>query len=133
MYYNAFTEDLFIWDNDLDPDTHRVLRLNTTSKFFGGLEELEMDNRIRPFLRRYADFDFKINIDDWTVDFFRTVRHENETQVVDHIKVSRGEENIFIWCFFLAIAQLAIDEQEQYAWVKYLYIDDTMKIVEVGV
>ena len=25
------------------------------------------------------------------------------------IKVSRGEENIFIWCFFLAIVQLALD------------------------
>jgi wobble nucleotide-excising tRNase len=130
LYYNAFTEDLFIWDNDLDADTTRVLRLNTSSKFFGGLEELEMDNRIRPFLHRYSDFDFKINTTDWTVDFFRTVRHENETQIIDHIKVSRGEENIFIWCFFLAIAQLAIDEQEQYSWVKYLYIDDPISSLD---
>src|SRR5690554_7047173 len=25
MYYNAFTEDLFYWDNDLDADTTRKL------------------------------------------------------------------------------------------------------------
>ena len=25
MYYNAFTEDLFYWDNDLDTDTNRKL------------------------------------------------------------------------------------------------------------
>lgn len=25
MYYNAFTEDLFYWDNDLDADTNRKL------------------------------------------------------------------------------------------------------------
>ena len=30
-------------------------------------------------------------------------------RAVDDIKVSRGEENIFIWCFFLAIVQLVLD------------------------
>ena len=28
LYYNAFTEDLFYWDNDLDNDRVRVLRFN---------------------------------------------------------------------------------------------------------
>ena len=34
LYYNAFTEDLFIWDNDLENDTQRVLKLNKDSRFF---------------------------------------------------------------------------------------------------
>jgi hypothetical protein len=46
------------------------------------------------------------------------------------IKISRGEENTFIWCFFLAIAQLAIDGQEDYQWVKYLYIDDPISSLD---
>jgi len=50
LYFNAFTEDLFSWDNDLDNDTQRVLKLNADSRFFAGLQELEMDNRIRPLL-----------------------------------------------------------------------------------
>lgn len=34
LYFNAYTEDLFFWDNDLENDTERYLRLNTASRFF---------------------------------------------------------------------------------------------------
>ncbi len=36
LYYNAFTEDLFYWDNDLENDTDRFLKLNSDSRFFPG-------------------------------------------------------------------------------------------------
>lgn len=73
LYFNAFTEDLFFWDNDLANDLSRVLKINSTSRFFAGLGELEMDNRIRPLLNRYADFDFRIDTTEWTVRFSRVV------------------------------------------------------------
>ncbi len=48
LYFNAYTEDLFSWDNDLENDRERVLEINRDSHFFAGLEELEMDvKRIR--------------------------------------------------------------------------------------
>jgi energy-coupling factor transporter ATP-binding protein EcfA2 len=136
LYFNAFTEDLFTWDNDLDGDTARVLKMNAASRFFAGLEALEMETRIRPFLHRYADFDFKIDYMNRDIVFSRRVKNENyvpgskklmqmfEFDEKTHIKVSRGEENLFIWCFFLAIVQLAMDGAETYQWVKYIYIDD---------
>jgi energy-coupling factor transporter ATP-binding protein EcfA2 len=130
LYFNAFTEDLFNWDNDLDGDAQRVLRMNTDSRFFSGLQELEMENRIRPLLRRYADFDFAIDYEQATVNFSREVPSGDSTESIEHIKVSRGEENIFVWCFFLAVAQLAVDEQEAYDWVKYLYIDDPISSLD---
>jgi len=124
LYFNAFTEDLFSWDNDLANDRERVLKINKDSRFFAGLEEMEFDNRIRPLLDRYADFDFKIDTDNWEVSFSREVQNGDGVETVDDIKVSRGEENIFIWCFFLAVVQLALDGAEAYAWVKHIYIDD---------
>ena len=130
LYFNAFTEDLFSWDNDLDNDQQRVLRMNTESRFFNGLQELEMENRIRPLLHRYADFDFFIDYENWTVNFTREVKSGDIVETVEHIKVSRGEENIFIWCFFLAVAQLAIDDQEAYSWVKYIYVDDPISSLD---
>lgn len=137
LYFNAFTEDLFSWDNDLDGDADRKLRLNAASRFFFGLDQLEMDNRIRPLLQRYADFDFRINTTDWVVTFSREVIGEDDAGqpkpiTLDNIKVSRGEENIFIWCFFLAVAQLSIDAQEgdAYEWVRYLYIDDPISSLD---
>lgn len=129
LYFNAFTEDLFHWNNDLEGDEDRRLLLNRDSRFFQGLFDLEMDNRIRPLLRRYADFDFRIDTqgDEWAVRFSRLV----DGQTIDNIKVSRGEENIFIWCFFLAVVELAMDpEIEAYQWVKYLYIDDPISSLD---
>ncbi|MFZ5579628.1 MAG: AAA family ATPase [Pseudomonadota bacterium] len=142
LYFNAFTEDLFHWDNDLDGNSYRRLTLNAASRFFAGLAELEMDTRIRPLLQRYADFDFRIDYEKWDVVFSRRVKNENyvpgskklmqafEFYDEDHIKVSRGEENIFVWCFFLAIVQLALDGAEAYQWVKYVYIDDPISSLD---
>ncbi|HHA1755729.1 TPA: AAA family ATPase [Enterobacter kobei] len=126
LYFNAFTEDLFYWNNDLEGDADRRLLLNRDSRFFQGLFELEMDNRIRPLLQRYTDFDFRIDTEEWAIRFSRTV----DGQFIDNIKVSRGEENIFIWCFFLAIVQLALDGAEAYLWVKYVYIDDPISSLD---
>ncbi len=123
LYFNAYTEDLFTWDNDLDNDKEYKLKLNTQSKFFDGFEELEMESRIRPLLNRYTDFGFKIDTGEWVVRFSRDKS--------DNIKVSRGEENIFTWCFFLAIVELAMDRSiEAYNWVKYIYIDDPVSSLD---
>ena len=132
LYFNAFTEDLFTWDNDLDNDAQRVLKLNASSRFFAGLETMEMDNRIRPLLDRYADFDFRIDTDRWEVHFSRTEQNGDTHTTIDDIKLSRGEENIFIWCFFLAIVQLALDDDGSgpYGWVKYVYIDDPISSLD---
>ena len=126
LYFNAFTEDLFTWDNDLEEDSARVLEINSDSRFFAGIEEQEMENRIRPFLQRYCDFDFRIDYKEWKVSFTR----DTQGETVENIKISRGEENIFIWCFFLAIVQLAVDGAEAYNWVKYIYIDDPISSLD---
>ena len=154
LYFNAFTEDLFSWDNDLDNDSERKLKLNTDSKFFVGLESMEMDNRIRTLLDRYADFEFRIDTTTWEVVFTREFRvkkdgaagdevdsadagqdegeYEYETRREEAIKVSRSEENIFIWCFFLAIVELALDDDGTgpYYWVRHIYIDDPISSLD---
>lgn len=130
LYFNAFTEDLFTWDNDLEGDSERSLKINADSNFFAGLGEMEMDTRIRPLLGRYADFDFRIDTEDWQVVFSREVPEGEGRRTEDGIKISRGEENIFIWCFFLAIVQLTLDGAEAYNWVKYVYIDDPISSLD---
>ena len=130
LYYNAFTEDLFYWDNDLDNDAERLLKLNSNSRFFSGLKDLEMESRIRPLLHRYAYFDFTINYESWEISFFTDALISGTTQRVDNIKISRGEENIFIWCFFLAVVQLVVDRVESYNWVKYIYVDDPISSLD---
>ncbi|WP_221391361.1 AAA family ATPase [Dyadobacter sp. NIV53] len=138
LYYNAYTEDLFHWNNDLDNDSERHLIINQKSRFFEGFRELALDERIFGFLERYADFNFTINYVDWNIAFkkqiknhkFRPDSEEPEYVIQENIKVSRGEENIFIWCIFLAITELAIDGDESYGWVKHIYIDDPISSLD---
>lgn len=130
LYFNAFTEDLFSWNNDLENDTNRVLNLNAESAFFDGLHELDLDVKIEAFFNNYVDLKFDINYDTSTVTFSRSIVIEGNEQTVENIKISRGEETLFIWCFFLAICQLAIDKDPAYSWVKYIYIDDPISSLD---
>ena len=73
LYYNAFTEDLFTWNNDLYGDTDRQLMFNKSSSFFGGLDGFDIESRIRKLLEIYADFDFTIHYADGYITFSRQI------------------------------------------------------------
>jgi hypothetical protein len=130
LYFNAFTEDLFSWDNDLDNDTSRKLNLNPDSAFFDGLRELDLDVKIESFFNNYVDLKFDIDYDLYTVVFSRSIVVDGNEQIIENIKISRGEETLFVWCFFLAICQLVIDKDPAYRWVKYIYIDDPISSLD---
>lgn len=142
LYFNAFTEDLFSWDNDLEGDLVRVLKMNLKSKFFNGVKEYALEDKIRRFWNRFSDINFQIDYDGGDISFSRDLlpneeensqgeEKENPNQgTIDNIKISRGEETIFIWCFFLAIVQLVLDGDEGYSWVKYIYIDDPISSLD---
>jgi hypothetical protein len=138
LYFNAFTEDLFFWDNDLESDTERRLLINKYSEFVSGVRELDMDNKVRSLIHRYSNFNFLIDYDYkdkegreyWAVNFIREEIVNGTPENIEFVKVSRGEENIFIWCFFLAVCQLAIDRHDDYSWVKYIYIDDPVSSLD---
>ena len=122
LYFNAYTEDLFTWENDLDGDAVRYLQLNPNSTFFNGLKDLSLDETIAGYLDRYADFDFDIDYTNWKVSF-RKGEAEN-------IKISRGEQNIFIWCLFMAICERMLDGHVSYQTNKFLYIDDPISSLD---
>ena len=122
LYFNAFTEDLFSWDNDLVGDAARHLQLNSSSTFFNGLKDLALDETIAGYLSRYADFDFDIDYETWKVSF----RKDD----AESIKISRGEQNIFIWCLFMAIGERMLDGHVSYQLNKYPYIDDPISSLD---
>lgn len=122
LYFNAYTEDLFTWENDLVGDAARHLRLNPDSAFFNGLKDLALDETIAGYLSRYADFDFDIDYETWKVTFRKGEAED--------IKISRGEQNIFIWCLFMAICERMLDGHLSYQSNKYLYIDDPISSLD---
>jgi len=133
LYFNAFTEDLFVWENDLDGDSLRRLQLNEKSSFLSAMTELALDETIAGYLSRYADFEFDFTYKDVqqgheTVSKpdFVSFRKGDQT----NIKVSRGEQNIFIWCVFMAICERMLDGHQSYQGRKYLYIDDPISSLD---
>jgi hypothetical protein len=122
LYFNAYTEDLFVWDNDLENDTERILKINSDSNFFSGFKELALEEKIFSYLERYARFNYKIDYENWFISF---EQGENT-----NIKISRGEETIFKWCVFLALCELTLDGAEAYDWVKYFFIDDPVSSLD---
>lgn len=141
LYFNAYTEDLFIWDNDIIGDTDRHIKLTTASKFFSGFQTLALEEKIFSHLERYTTFDFRFDYVNSKVVFSKSERnpayHPNNGKpefITKHnVKISRGEENLFKWCFYLTLCELAIDDEDgtgPYNWVKYFYIDDPISSLD---
>jgi hypothetical protein len=133
LYFNAFTEDLFTWENDIEHDLERGLKVNYLSKFFDGFTNLGLEPLIDEYLSRYADFGFDFEYKDVQQGnetfskphFVKFTKNEHE-----HIKISRGEESIFIWCIFMAICEKVLQGHDSYKWVKYIYIDDPISSLD---
>ncbi|MDP2852332.1 MAG: hypothetical protein Q8O23_02890, partial [Gallionella sp.] len=133
LYFNAFTEDLFVWENDLDGNSVRRLNLNEKSTFFNAMAELALDETIAQYLSRYADFEFDFTYkviqqqhESFSKPDFVSFRKGDQA----NIKVSRGEQNIFIWCVFMAICERMLDGHVSYQGKKYLYIDDPISSLD---
>lgn len=136
LYYNAFTEDLFYWDNDLDADSNRKLIIrpnNFTSLIFNFLKDQGQDFNISNNFQHYTHSSItpKIN-DDFTEVTFSLLRGGDDS--INNIKISKGEERNFIWCVFYSLIEQIIEilnELEQdnrstdaFNDLKYIFIDD---------
>ena len=55
LYYNAFTEDLFYWDNDLEGDVKRVLKIQPNAYTQWVLQEQGQDRNAIAHFQRYTN------------------------------------------------------------------------------
>lgn len=132
LYYNAYTEDLFTWDNDLENNTDHHLMINQGSSLIQGLAGYNFTESLRKYLGAFTDIDFDFHYSEDNPDlpdyvaFNKTVGDET----FDSIKVSRGEERLFVWCFFRCILDQVIGGNDAYKNIEYIYIDDPMSSLD---
>jgi len=129
VYYNAYSEDLFVWDNDEENDGGDIKlsllpsKLNQFHSFLYEDTQVIMDKlaaynpKYRFRFNLFADLEKGIE----SVTFF--MEEDEDTP----IKISRGEESIFIWCFYLALldADGWADEQDA-----HIFIDDPVSSLD---
>lgn len=132
LYYNAYTEDLFTWDNDLENNTDHHLIINQDSALIQGLAGFNFSEPLRKYLQVFTDIDFDFHYDSENPDlpdyvvFSKTVNDET----FENIKISRGEERLFVWCFFRCIVDQVLGGNSAYKGIEYIYIDDPMSSLD---
>lgn len=109
LYYSAFTEDLFYWDNDLGQDAEPKLKIQPNAFTKWVLEEQGQDQSITATFQRYTNEKLTPQFSsDFSSVSFSFERGNNEQE--PHIKISKGEESNFIWSVFSALLEQVIAE-----------------------
>lgn len=132
VYYNAYSEDLFVWDNDEENDGANV-RLTVLPSSLSRFHTLLTEDNIRDKLNAYKPkFGFALHLyeDDpakGIESIFFFIPNPNPDLPLKPIKISRGEERIFIWCFFLALFEVEgwADKQSS-----HFFIDDPVSSLD---
>lgn len=139
LYYNAFTEDLFYWDNDLEKDTDRKLVICPNAFTDWVLQDEGQESNIITWFQHYTNDKLtpRFNEDYNEVSF--SIEGGNEERI-DNIKISRGEESCFIWCVFYSLLKevvevLNVPEPEnrstnKFDDLEYIFIDDPVSSLD---
>lgn len=139
VYYNAFTEDLFSWDNDLEYNNIRKLKINKNSTFIDFIKNQGKENEIAEKFKKFTSskIEPRIDINTGEVTFSLPTGDEDS---IDNIKISRGEESIFIWSVFFVlmetiISELNIDDPDErstdeFNSINYIFIDDPISSLD---
>lgn len=157
LYYNAFTEDLFYWDNDLDADLNRklIIRPNGfTNMVLEFLKDQGLDGNIISNFQHYTsdkltprfneqytakdEEDRDIIIKAYSEITFSIEGGNDES--IENIKISKAEESNLIWCVFYSLLEqvvevLNVPELEnratnQFDELKYVFIDDPVSSLD---
>lgn len=154
MYYNAFTEDLFYWDNDLDNDIDRKLNIQPNSYTNWILVQQGQEPNIAKHFQRYTNdkltprFNEEYIIKDKdekdvTIPAYSEVRfsfERGDDSGSDFVKISKGEESCFIWSVFYSLLEQTISvlneaeegdrETDQFNDMQYVFIDDPVSSLD---
>ena len=139
LYYNAFTEDLFYWDNDLNADSDRKLKIQPNSFTNWVLREQGQDRNIVENFQQLTNDKLtpQFNEEFTEVRFSFERGNENDTEFV---KISKGEESCFIWSVFFSLMEQVVSvlniaekenhETDQYDKLEYIFIDDPVSSLD---
>ena len=144
LYFNAFTKT-FSLGTTIWPKTRTVCSSSTATRRSSTVSASWRWTPGSARSERYTDLQFYIDYEGRSRIETDADGRQREVSDGPHIlffrernsdgdpiplKPSRGEENVFVWCFFLAIVQLVLDGAEAYDWVSYIYIDDPVSSLD---
>lgn len=157
LYYNAFTEDLFYWDNDLALDSEPKMKIQPNTFTDWILQDQGQDQNIITNFQRYVNdkltprFNaaYETDIDDGEaielvkIKAFSEVTFTLETGDSVHsgsLKISKGEESCFVWSVFYTLMEQVIAilnvpepsdrETNEFDKLEFVFIDDPVSSLD---
>ena len=154
LYYNAFTEDLFYWDNDLATDLAPKLKIQPNTFTDWVFVDQGQDQNIISNFQRYvnakltphfnaerkeSDKDGKgVVIKAFSEVTFTLERGDDQSS--QPLKISKGEESNFIWSIFYTLLEQVIEtlnevkpdypEPTPFDALEYVFIDDPVSSLD---
>ena len=154
LYYNAFTEDLFYWDNDLELDAEPKLKIQLNSFTDWVLKDQGQDMNVITTFQRYTndkltprfnaertekgEDDKEITINAFSEVTFSMERGDDARS--GNLKISKGEESNFIWSIFYTLLEQVVDvlnvpepgnrESNEFDQLEYVFIDDPVSSLD---
>jgi wobble nucleotide-excising tRNase len=154
LYYNAFTEDLFYWDND----SESKLKIQPNDYTDWVLQVQGQDKNAIAHFQRYTNDkltprfneEYKIKTKDKDgIEEYKPIKAYSEVSfsyergndtIDENIKISKGEESCFIWSIFYSLIEQVVDvlnvaepddrETDQFDLLEYIFIDDPVSSLD---
>ena len=154
LYYNAFTEDLFYWYNDILNGVEPKFKIHPNDFTKWIFEEQGQDGNVIKTFQRYTaekltpHFNAKYTIkndngSDAIVPAFTEITFSYERgndESSNNVKISKGEESCFDWSIFyswleeivnvLNIPEESDRETKQFDNLEYVFIDDPVSSLD---
>ncbi len=136
LYYNAFTEDLFFWDNDLNGDEYRKLKIHPNVFTKWVLEDQGQGPVIIDHFQRLTNSNIEPTFSADFSEISFAIRGDGQGSP---IKISKGEESNLIWSMFYSLLDLIIEElssseddrgTDDFNGLKYVFIDDPVSSLD---
>lgn len=153
LYYSAFTEDLFIWDNDTEHDENRkmIIQPNTFTDWV--LRDRGQDQNIITNFQRYTSRSITPSFPPKAIVVERDGKRVNTHtfpeirfsysgghELENNIKISKGEESNLIWSVFYTLLEEVVGilqepdskkrDEDEYDDLKYVFIDDPVSSLD---
>ncbi|MCQ4241007.1 anticodon nuclease [Stutzerimonas stutzeri] len=153
LYYSAFTEDLFYWDNDLSGDAEPRLKIQPNTFTDWILMDQGQDQNVITTFQRYTNDKLtprfnaeqkdeqtgEVNLKAFSEVTF-SLERGNDDERSGNLKISKGEESNFIWSIFYTLLEQVIGvlnvaeptdrETDQFNQLEYVFIDDPVSSLD---
>ncbi len=134
LYYNAFTEDLFYWDND-----SKRLRIQSNDFTNWIFKDQGQESNVVTNFQRYTNSKLTPRFNESYNEIAFSIDGGND-EVIDNIKISKGEESCLIWCVFYSLLEQVVEvlniaepgdrETDQFNNLEYIFIDDPVSSLD---